>query len=252
VLAFARRLFRRLLPRRIDPLLDVPRTVPADAAREQQYLAAIGEERRDPFLASRYSEGIRWRGVLAAYLPPPARLLDIGAGNGAVELAMATGGYSAVSVDTEWNATARALGARRVIADATALPFRERSFDAVLLLEAVEHLPRPAQVSAQAAGVLRTGGCVLVTTPPRWRFALRGDPHFGIPLLLLLPPSLQRAVAARHGFGQRHHYVARIYSSAPQVVRALAPLRLRAVLSRSRAPLRWFWDALLLVKSGED
>jgi len=203
-------------------------------------------------VASRYAEGVRWRGVLAAYVAPPARLLDIGAGNGAVELAMAAGGYSVVSVDTEWNATARSLGARRVIADATALPFRDGAFDALLMLEAVEHLPRPREVSAQADRVLRRGGCVLVTTPPRWRFALRGDPHFGIPLLLLLPPALQRAVAARRGFRQRHHYVHRIYSSSGQVVRALPPLRLRAVLSRSRAPRRWFWDALLLVKSRAD
>ena len=81
---------------------------------------------------------------------------------------------------------------------------------------------------------------MLLTTPPRWRFALARDPHFGVPFLTLMPNAFQRRVAAR-----RHEYVDRIYGSVAQVERAMRPLRLIEVLSRSRMPKRWFWDALV-------
>ncbi|HEV7919761.1 MAG TPA: class I SAM-dependent methyltransferase [Thermoanaerobaculia bacterium] len=199
-----------------------------------------------PFLRQRYAEGIRWRQVLRAYLPPPARLLDLGAGNGAIELAMQAGGYSVVSVDAGWNDDARRLAVRRVVADAAALPFRPAVFDALLLLETVEHLPDVRAAARECARVLRAAAPALVTTPPRWRYALRADPHFAIRFLLLLPARLQRAVAARRGFAGPHHHVDRIYGSVPQLARSFAPFAVQEVLSRSRLPKRWFWDAVVL------
>ena len=200
----------------------------------------------DVFLRQRYAEGVRWRQVLRAYLPPPARLLDLGAGNGAVELAMQAGGYSVVSVDAGWNDDARRLGVTRVVADAAALPFRPAAFDALLLLETVEHLPDIRAAARECARVLRPTAPALVTTPPRWRYALRPDPHFAIRFLLVLPPRLQRLFAAGRGFSGPHHYVDRIYGSVPELARALAPLAIREVLSRSRLPRKWFWDAVVM------
>jgi hypothetical protein len=84
------------------------------------------------------------------------------------------------------------------------------------------------------------GGPILLTTPPRWRYALRPDPHFGLRGLALLPPAWQRSVAARRGFAGPHHYVHRLYGSAAQVARLFPGCRLARVLSRSRAPGRWF------------
>jgi len=241
-------LVRRFLPRRKHPLLDAPieRTA-ADVRNELRYVGLLSDQ-SDDFLRARYAEGVRWRQVLGSYVAAPARLLDLGAGNGAVELAMQGGGYSVVSVDAGWNDDARRLGARRVVADAAALPFRNEAFDGLLLLETVEHLPDVVSAARESFRVLRPGAPALVTTPPRWRYAFRPDPHFGIRFLLLLPPSLQRAVAAVRGFREPHHYVDRIYSSIPELARALAPLRLANVLSRSRAPRRWFWDAVVMRK----
>ncbi len=226
-------------------LLDAPleRTA-ADVRNELRYVELVRAE-GDPFLRERYAEGVRWRQVLRSYLPPPARILDLGAGNGAVELAMHAGGYSVVSVDAGWNDDARRLGVTRVVADAAALPFRPAAVDALLLLETVEHLPDVAAAARELARVLRPDAPALVTTPPRWRYALRPDPHFAIRFLLLLPARMQRFVAARRGFRGPHHFVDRIYGSVPQLARALAPLRVREVLSRSRLPRRWFWDAVM-------
>jgi len=236
-MASLRRLFRLILPRRTHPVLDaVVPSLAADYANDVRYRALVGDA--DAFIASRYSEGMRWRHVLSQYVKAPARVLDVGAGNGAIELAVAAGGYRVVSVDALWNEHARKLGVFRVVADAAKLPFRDGAFDAALSLETIEHLSDVA--APELARILRNEAIVLLTTPPRWRFALARDPHFGVPFLTLMPNAFQRRVAAR-----RHEYVDRIYGSVAQVARAMRPLRLIEVLSRSRMPKRWFWDALV-------
>ena len=93
-----------------------------ESALERSYLVAVASESSDLFVAARYYEGIRWRTVLRGFVPPPARLLDLGAGNGAIELAMSAGGYKAFSVEREWNDVARILRVRRVIADCGGSP----------------------------------------------------------------------------------------------------------------------------------
>jgi SAM-dependent methyltransferase len=177
------------------------------------------------------------------------RVLDVGAGNGAIELAFSGDpGTFAVSVDALWNTTAARLGVRRVLADASALPFRDGAFDTVLCLETIEHVSDPRGVAREVARVAAGDAVVLVTTPPKWRYALRPDPHFGIRFLTLWPPSLQRRIAAKRGFTGPHHYVDRIYASAVQLRRVFAGLRHEATLTRDRMPGRWFWDALLFRK----
>jgi len=236
-----RRLLRMAFPRRTHPLLDAVLTPnERDFPNEARYRELVGGA--DPFVTARYAEGMRWRRVLGTHVPAPARVLDLGAGNGAVELALAAGGYRVISIDAEWNDDARRLRVRRVVADAAALPFRGGVFDAALSLETIEHLPDARASSREIARVLRDGATVLLTTPPRWRYALGADPHFGIRFLTLLPAALQRRVAASRG---RREYVDRIYGSTAQVAHAMRPLRLVAVLSRSRMPQRWFWDALV-------
>jgi SAM-dependent methyltransferase len=54
--------------------------------------------------------------------------------------------------------------------DAAALPFREHSFDAVVLFETLYYLKRPAEFVGECARVLRRGGILLVgTVNPEWR-----------------------------------------------------------------------------------
>jgi SAM-dependent methyltransferase len=57
-----------------------------------------------------------------------------------------------------------------VAGDATALPFGDGSFDAVTLLDVLEHIPDDAAAAAEALRVVRPGGWVLVSSPNlRWR-----------------------------------------------------------------------------------
>ena len=241
-MASLRRLFRLLFPRRTHPVLDAVVTpTERDFANDVRYRALVGEA--DAFIGARYAEGMRWRHVLSRYVVAPSRVLDVGAGNGAIELALAAGGYNVVSVDALWNEQARKLGVRRVVADAARLPFRDGVFGAALSLETIEHLPDAKASSRELARTLRRDAVVLLTTPPRWRYALTRDPHFGIRFLTLMPNRMQRRAAAR-----RYEYVDRIYGSIAQIAGAMRPMRLVDVLSRSRLPKRWFWDALVFRK----
>jgi SAM-dependent methyltransferase len=252
---FAARVFRRFFPRREHPLLDAADVrVPRDASFESAYARSLAEEFADgaePFVAQRYREGMRWRSVVAHFAR--GRVLDVGGGNGAIELAFAASErFTPFSVEYLWNAAAArvhqyaATPFRRSLADAATLPFHDRSFDVVLFLETLEHVRNPHAVGAEIARVLRDDGIVLITTPPRWRYAFKPDPHFGVRGLVLLPPALQRSVAARRGYDGPEHFVDRIYSSVKQIERCFPDCDVVEVLSRSRAPQIWFWDAIVL------
>ena len=52
-----------------------------------------------------------------------------------------------------------------IFSDGAQLPFRDESFDAVLMLDVAEHLPKPEQAFSEAARVLRHGGILLITIP---------------------------------------------------------------------------------------
>ena len=244
-----RRAFRKVFPRRLDPVMDATLLRSAEDERcADIYRATVPEG--DAFVLGRFDEALRWRHVLDAYAAPEGRLLDLGAGNGAVELAFAAAGRMIVGVDPIWNETARQLHRaagipmRRVIAAAEALPFRDGVFAHALCLETVEHLARPREAGAE---MMRTvGGSILLTTPPRLRYLLAPDPHFAIRGLLLLPARLQERVAARRGFRGPHHYVDRIYWTVGQIAAMFPGAVVERIHSRSRLPRRWFWDAVVL------
>lgn len=247
VIQIARRAFRSLFPRLTHPLLDRPPVrFPSDDDNARRYRDTIGNT-TDRFALARYEEGRRWREVVLHYTGPRPRVLDVGGGNGAIELAMSAAAY-AVSVEALWNRHAHTLGVRRVIARAEAMPFREGVFDALLLLDTIEHFHDVPAISAEMARVARPSGVLLVTTPPRLRWLFRPDPHFAIRGLMLLPAALQRRVAEQRGYRGEDHFVDRIYWSIPQLARRLREFAVHDVLSRGRGWRRWWWDAVIFRK----
>ncbi|MFB7476420.1 methyltransferase domain-containing protein [Kitasatospora sp. NPDC056184] len=103
-----------------------------------------------------------------------ARVLDLGCGTGApgTRIARRTGAQvTGISVSGRQveraNALSASLGladrARFEHADAMDLPFAEDSFDAVIALESIIHMPDRAHVLGQVARVLRPGGRLVLT-----------------------------------------------------------------------------------------
>lgn len=99
---------------------------------------------------------------------PSGRVLDLGAGYGFWLAALAQAGYEPAGVELSPEAAAIARersGARVETGSADdPLPFADASFDAVTMLDVIEHLPRYPQALAECARVLRAGGKLFVIT----------------------------------------------------------------------------------------
>jgi SAM-dependent methyltransferase len=117
-----------------------------------------------------------WAPVLRAMAGPvldalplagAARVLDLGPGTGDLlePLRAHAPGARLVGVDRAEGMLRRIRAdAGRVRAEATALPFGERAFDAALLAFMLFHLPDPVDALREVRRVLRTGGSVGVLT----------------------------------------------------------------------------------------
>lgn len=133
------------------------------------------------------SEGYGWSSSKAphtsAYIAPRIleilkglgvdRVLDVGAGNGALCSKLASAGFRVVGVENDEE------GVRIARATHPGIPFhhfgvqheparlldRERPFDAVVSTEVIEHLFSPHLLPAYARGVLKPGGYLVLTTP---------------------------------------------------------------------------------------
>jgi SAM-dependent methyltransferase len=107
--------------------------------------------------------------ALADELLGQGRVLDLGCGTGHSHHLLAP--RETVGVDRE-PAVLEGQGRPTVCADMRDLPFPDGSFDAVLCSHAIEHVPDPERVVAEAARVTRPGGTCLFATPNRLTFGV--------------------------------------------------------------------------------
>ncbi len=166
------------------------------------------------------------------------RVLDLGAGFGALALYCAHLGAEVVAVDPNEQrmqvavaiARQRGLDVSAVTAQAQQLPFPDESFDFVLANNSLCYIVDP-RVHAAALGeirrVLRPGGWLVARNPNRLH---PRDQFTGLPLLPLLPPTLIRRVT---GALDRHRSEVRLQTPGG----AVRELR-RAGFARAR------WRAL--------
>lgn len=95
----------------------------------------------------------------------PARVLDVGAGQGALALALRDAGYEVSACDMYPELfKAPGIECRRVDAHG-ALPYDDASFDLVTAYEVVEHLESHRGLFAEVSRTLRPGGLFVFTTP---------------------------------------------------------------------------------------
>jgi SAM-dependent methyltransferase len=147
-------------------------------------------------------------------LGPESHLLEVASGSGgpAIHVARTTGcRVTGIDASAEAVATAEALAVEagaslRVtfrLADAnTVLPFADASFDAILCVDAVNHLPDRAGVLREWARVLRPGGRALFTDPvvvtgpvTSGELSLRSS----IGVFLFVPPGVNERLIAAAG-----------------------------------------------------
>jgi SAM-dependent methyltransferase len=150
------------------------------------------------------------RRLLRAFggLPPDARIVDVGCGDGFhLDLLANFGppGWSVEGVDVDDRAIAaarrRGLTVHRGRVEDLDLP--EGTFDAAVLIQTIEHLPDPVEVLTAVRRLLAPGGRVLVVTDNTgsldFRLARRrhwGGYHFPRHWYLFDGPSVRRLAAA--------------------------------------------------------
>lgn len=115
-----------------------------------------------------------WQRHVAAYrlcAPrlPPGRVLDLGCGVGHSYELLAP--RETVGVDIEPAALASQQRETHV-ADMRRLPFANGSFDSVLSVHSLEHVPDPERALAEAGRVLTEGGTAVFVTPNRLTFGM--------------------------------------------------------------------------------
>jgi 2-polyprenyl-3-methyl-5-hydroxy-6-metoxy-1,4-benzoquinol methylase len=146
-------------------------------------------------------------------------------------------------------------------ADCLRLPFPDSSFDVVVALELIEHIPSLPLFAAELARVLRPGGAILLSTPARLRSLIEGEPHFNLRGITWLPIRLQRILAERV-FGRSYPYpITRQFLTARSVIAPFeshgmsgAP-KVNGRLAELAGPLRglfaeFFWKSILIRKPG--
>jgi SAM-dependent methyltransferase len=105
--------------------------------------------------------------MLAALAPPPARLLDAGAGRGRFVAGARAAGYEASGIEPWWRGSSAPAASGVPVERATiaAAPVTPGSLDAVTLWHVLEHLDDPGAGLARIATWLAPDGVLLVGVP---------------------------------------------------------------------------------------
>lgn len=98
-------------------------------------------------------------------LDPGDRVLEVGCGRGHLVKALQEQGVDAIGVDLNPQAAEHAVteGVRQ--ADAASLPFEDASFDALVSVHAIEHIPDLDSALGEMCRVVRPGGSLLLIYP---------------------------------------------------------------------------------------
>lgn len=101
-------------------------------------------------------------------------------------------------------------GIHRLHASATAIPLRNATVDAITIIDALHHLPKPESVLAESYRVLRPGGVLVVRdfnpTTLRGRLVALGERLLGFKSTFTTPEALKRQLATTGFHAQIHDH----------------------------------------------
>jgi SAM-dependent methyltransferase len=183
-----------------------------------------------------------WQRHVACYrLSEPylgqGRIADIGCGIGHSYDLLAPRETVGIDVDP---AVLRDQDRETAVADMRRLPFEDESFDGVIAIHSIEHVPDPEVALAEMVRVLKPGTTAVLATPNRLTFA-RPDEIIDPYHYLEFDPTQLRALSSRFFesvevvgvVGSKRHdaFVAREHAKLAKLL-SLDPLRLRRLLPR--------------------
>ncbi len=117
-------------------------------------------------------------------IEPGCRALDVGCNTGPMLIPLRRAGYDVVGIDISTHdvhqagrylAGAGLASGMLSVADGTRLPFRDHSFDFILLVDILEHTDAPEKITAEAMRLLAPGGMVIATVPWAYHPYVRYD-----------------------------------------------------------------------------
>jgi ubiquinone/menaquinone biosynthesis C-methylase UbiE len=108
-------------------------------------------------------------------------VLDVGCGFGKSTKMIEDKGDYIIGIDVEifFDKSKFSHKVNFVSADAFSLPFRDETFDAVISLDVIEHVPDDSSFLCEIKRVLKVGGIFLVGTPNKGRLTNRVKAMFG-------------------------------------------------------------------------
>ncbi|MBS4096874.1 MAG: class I SAM-dependent methyltransferase [Sulfuricella sp.] len=167
---------------RLDP---VPRCDELSSFYQSQYYELIRQGGRAPEIRRRMEGGdeakqeLRWleqtlfadvADYLDRLLGRKGRVLDVGAGVGDLVGFLGNSGFSASGIEPSEDASAIAIERGLDVSCATleawaATPHNQESYDAVVLVNVLEHVPDPLMLLSHARKLLKSGGVLCVRVP---------------------------------------------------------------------------------------
>ena len=127
----------------------------------ERYVASRFDALEARFHEDLPAEDLRLAGIVAALgRVDGIRILDLGCGKGRFARRLIERGAEVIGLDPSAGMLAKATGLDRVRGSATRLPFATQSFDAVIAVEVIEHLPAKGVGAAldEMQRVLKPGG----------------------------------------------------------------------------------------------
>jgi SAM-dependent methyltransferase len=102
------------------------------------------------------------------------RVLDIGCGNRWIERELNDRCYY-LSLDYPGTVALGYQGSPHVFGDGQSLPLKGESMDAIVMLDVLEHMPKPAKALAETKRVLKPGGTLIIQVP--FLYPLHDEPY---------------------------------------------------------------------------